>query len=254
MCYTSGTTGNPKGVVYSHRSIWLHSMQCCTAETFGILDARPGPAHRADVPRHGLGSALRGLDVRRALLMPDRFLQPEPLARFIAAEQPDRRRWRADHLHGLLAHLDAHPPTLVAARGSRSAGRRVPGTDEGLRGAPTASGSLHAWGMTETSPIGSSRAAASASTGEPAWDWRCTRAGCRPRSRRVWSATTARSCATTARRSASSRCAVRGSPAVLRPTAPTPTRTSSTTAGCAPATSGRISPDGFLTLSTGPRT
>ena len=32
MCYTSGTTGNPKGVVYSHRSIYLHSMQVCIAE------------------------------------------------------------------------------------------------------------------------------------------------------------------------------------------------------------------------------
>src|SRR5581483_3476356 len=36
LCYTSGTTGNPKGVAYSHRSIWLHSMQVCMAEAFGL--------------------------------------------------------------------------------------------------------------------------------------------------------------------------------------------------------------------------
>src|SRR5262249_12195792 len=36
VCYTSGTTGNPKGVVYSHRSIWLHSMQVCMPESFGL--------------------------------------------------------------------------------------------------------------------------------------------------------------------------------------------------------------------------
>ncbi|HET8683725.1 MAG TPA: AMP-binding protein, partial [Micromonosporaceae bacterium] len=36
LCYTSGTTGHPKGVAYSHRSIWLHSMQICAAETFGV--------------------------------------------------------------------------------------------------------------------------------------------------------------------------------------------------------------------------
>ena len=36
MCYTSGTTGNPKGVVYSHRSIYLHSMQVCMTDGFAI--------------------------------------------------------------------------------------------------------------------------------------------------------------------------------------------------------------------------
>ena len=36
MCYTSGTTGNPKGVLYSHRSSLLHSMALCTREGFGL--------------------------------------------------------------------------------------------------------------------------------------------------------------------------------------------------------------------------
>ena len=36
MCYTSGTTGNPKGVVYSHRSTFLHTMAAMTADSFGI--------------------------------------------------------------------------------------------------------------------------------------------------------------------------------------------------------------------------
>src|SRR5947209_4548717 len=39
LCYTFGTTGNPKGVAYSHRSIWLHSMQVCQPESFGLSGA-----------------------------------------------------------------------------------------------------------------------------------------------------------------------------------------------------------------------
>ena len=65
LCYTSGTTGNPKGVLYSHRSSVLHAMGVCLADAMALSPRRPRPAGRADVPRQRLGPALRGDAGRR---------------------------------------------------------------------------------------------------------------------------------------------------------------------------------------------
>ncbi|MFD4814932.1 AMP-binding protein, partial [Streptomyces sp. NPDC058418] len=80
MCYTSGTTGDPKGVVYSHRSIYLHSMQVNMAESMGLTD---NDTTLVVVPQFhvnawGLPHATFMAGVN--MLMPDRFLQPGPLA------------------------------------------------------------------------------------------------------------------------------------------------------------------------------
>ena len=56
LCYTSGTTGKPKGVLYSHRSTVLHAYAINGADVFGHAGGRPGDAGGADVPRQRLGN------------------------------------------------------------------------------------------------------------------------------------------------------------------------------------------------------
>ena len=65
LCYTSGTTGNPKGVLYSHRSNVLHALMAAQTRCAGHLEPRHDPARRADVPRQCLGAGLCRADGRR---------------------------------------------------------------------------------------------------------------------------------------------------------------------------------------------
>src|SRR5262249_18713473 len=90
MCYTSGTTADPKGVVYSHRSIYLHAMAIATPDMFDLAST---DLVLAVVPQfHVLawGLPYAAFAMGTSLALPDRCLPPEPLARFIAAARPNK--------------------------------------------------------------------------------------------------------------------------------------------------------------------
>src|SRR5262249_57794067 len=112
LCYTSGTTGNPKGVAYSHRSIYLHSMQVCSAEAFGLGS---GSRVLAVVPMfHALawGLPYAAFMSGATMIMPDRFLQAAPLAQMIVSEQVTLAGAVPTIWTDLLAYVDAKPADI----------------------------------------------------------------------------------------------------------------------------------------------
>lgn len=173
-CYTSGTTGDPKGVMYSHRSMWLHSMQVCATNGMALSDADKTLAIVPMFHAMSWGLPHAALMTGASLVMPDRFLQPEPIAQILAVEKPTFAAAVPTIWQGLLSHLDAHPQDITHLRDVVVGGSAAPPSmmhafeeRHGVR-------ILHAWGMTETSPLGSVARPPAGATGDEQWRYRYT--------------------------------------------------------------------------------
>jgi fatty-acyl-CoA synthase len=154
LCYTSGTTGNPKGVLYSHRSISMHSSATLMSDANGLSRAdrvlAVVPMFHANAWGLPYGAALAGAD----LILPDRFLGAEPLAKLIHSERPTLMGCVPTIFADLLRYADEHPEIDLsslsnAACGGSAVPRQLMKDFEERHGVRI----FQAWGMTETSPV-----------------------------------------------------------------------------------------------------
>jgi fatty-acyl-CoA synthase len=174
LCYTSGTTGNPKGVAYSHRSAYLHSL---TATTPAALNLSERERILTIVPMfhaNAWGVPYAAFMCGASLVMPGRFLQAEPLTRMVKEERvtfscavptiwADILRYGEEHeidlssIDTIICGGSAVPRSLMERFQERYGVRIVQG-----------------WGMTETSPLAAvGHAPASIALGtEEEMDWR----------------------------------------------------------------------------------
>jgi acyl-CoA synthetase (AMP-forming)/AMP-acid ligase II len=154
LCYTSGTTGNPKGALYSHRSMYLHTLAVCQSNSLAVTEADVVlpvvPQFHAMAWGLPYACAMNGAD----MVMPGPHLQAAPLADLIAEQRVTVAAGVPTIWTGLYHELKVNPRDISCIRALVVGGSAMPRSlIEGYE-KELGVNVCHAWGMTEMSPLG----------------------------------------------------------------------------------------------------
>ena len=175
MCYTSGTTGNPKGVVYSHRSSYLHSMAVCGGNGMGLSFSDKAfpivPMFHANAWGLPYAALMAGADI----VLPDRFMDAKSLVNLIETQRPTVAGAVPTIWNDVMGYLEREPGHDISSlRLVACGGAAVPvslmQTFEQRYGVQI----RQLWGMTATSPMATLAWPAPGIPPEREWEIRAT--------------------------------------------------------------------------------
>ncbi|APT84549.1 long-chain fatty-acid--CoA ligase [Corynebacterium aquilae] len=172
ICYSTGTTGAPKGVVYSHRSIYLHSMSLRTTDSFAVSHGNP---FLCCVPIYHVlswGVPVAAFACGAPLVFPGKDVSAPALARIIAATHPRMAHGVPTLWISLMVHYMKNPPERMSLTEIFVGGSPAPPILIKMWEEQYGVDVVHVWGMTETSPIGTVARPPSGANGEARWGYR----------------------------------------------------------------------------------